>query len=129
MRWAVNATPRPLYPLKRPGTHCIGGRVDPGLFWMGMENLAPTGIRSPDRLVRSENVQDIEREFRISVCSKERMRTASTPARATTSQTRIKIQTALRFNKFIFLFLPIFMEFHIMCCDCTNGDCPKLCTS
>jgi hypothetical protein len=25
----VNATPRTLYPRKRPGTHCIGGWVDP----------------------------------------------------------------------------------------------------
>ena len=28
MGWVVNATPRPLYPRERPGTHCIGG-------WMG----------------------------------------------------------------------------------------------
>ena len=25
--WAVNATPRPLYPRESPGTHCIGGWV------------------------------------------------------------------------------------------------------
>ena len=29
MGWVVNATPRPLYPLGRPGTHCIGGWVGP----------------------------------------------------------------------------------------------------
>ena len=29
MGWVVNATPRPLYPRERPGTHCIGGWVDP----------------------------------------------------------------------------------------------------
>jgi hypothetical protein len=27
MGWVVNATPRPLYPRERPGTHCIGGWV------------------------------------------------------------------------------------------------------
>jgi hypothetical protein len=27
MGWVVNATPRPLYPRKRPGTNCIGGWV------------------------------------------------------------------------------------------------------
>ena len=27
--WVVNATLRPLYPRKRPGTHCIGGWVGP----------------------------------------------------------------------------------------------------
>jgi hypothetical protein len=29
MGWAVNATPRPLYPRQRPGTHCRGGWVGP----------------------------------------------------------------------------------------------------
>ena len=27
--WVVKATPRPLYPREGPGTHCIGGWVDP----------------------------------------------------------------------------------------------------
>jgi hypothetical protein len=29
MGWVVDATPRPLYPRERPGTHCIGGWVGP----------------------------------------------------------------------------------------------------
>jgi hypothetical protein len=29
MGWVVNATPRPLYPLGKPGTHCIG-------VWVGL---------------------------------------------------------------------------------------------
>jgi hypothetical protein len=29
MGWVVNATPRPLYPRKRPDTHCIGDWVGP----------------------------------------------------------------------------------------------------
>jgi len=29
MEWVVNATPRPLYPQERPGTHGIGGWVGP----------------------------------------------------------------------------------------------------
>jgi hypothetical protein len=29
MGWAVNATPRLIYPRERPGTLCIGGWVDP----------------------------------------------------------------------------------------------------
>ena len=29
MGWVVNATPWPLYPQERPGTHCIGGWVGP----------------------------------------------------------------------------------------------------
>jgi len=39
--WVVSATPRPLYPWERPGTHCIGGWLGPGPVWMGAENLAP----------------------------------------------------------------------------------------
>ena len=51
--WVVNATPRPLYPRERPGTHCIGGWVGLGA---GVENLAPTGIRSPDHPARSDSL-------------------------------------------------------------------------
>jgi hypothetical protein len=29
MGWVVNATPRPLYPRERPGTHFTGGWVGP----------------------------------------------------------------------------------------------------
>ena len=43
--WVVNATPRPLYPRERPGTHCIGGWVGPraGLDGGGKSRL-PTGF-------------------------------------------------------------------------------------
>jgi hypothetical protein len=51
MGWVVNATPRPLYPRERPGTHCIGGWV---VLKAGEENLASTGVRSPNRPARSE---------------------------------------------------------------------------
>ena len=30
--WVVNATPRPIYPQERPGTHCIRGWVDPRAY-------------------------------------------------------------------------------------------------
>ena len=46
--------PATLTPVKRAGTHCIGGWVDPGQAWTGAEKLAPTGIRYPDRPVRSK---------------------------------------------------------------------------
>jgi hypothetical protein len=35
-------------PRERPGTHCTGGWVGPKAGLAGAENLAPTGIRSPD---------------------------------------------------------------------------------
>ena len=51
----VNATHRPLYPWERPGAYHIGGWA-PGPVWTGAENLAPTGIRSPDRPDRSQSL-------------------------------------------------------------------------
>ena len=48
MGWVVNTTPRPLYPRKRPGTHCIGGwvgsRAGLDVFWTGAENIALPGF-------------------------------------------------------------------------------------
>ena len=38
---------------KRRGTHLIGGWLGPRLVWTGAENLAHTGIRSPDPSARS----------------------------------------------------------------------------
>jgi hypothetical protein len=43
-------------PGKRPGTHCTGGWVGPRAVWTGAENLAPTGIRSPERPARSQSL-------------------------------------------------------------------------
>jgi hypothetical protein len=48
--------PVALSPGKRPGTHCIGGWVAPGPVSTDAENLAPTGIRSPDRPARSQSL-------------------------------------------------------------------------
>jgi len=52
--WVLNAPPRPLYPHEKPGTHFIGGSVDTRAVWTGAENLATTGIRSPNRTARSQ---------------------------------------------------------------------------
>jgi hypothetical protein len=41
-------------PSERSGTHCTGGWGAPGPVWTGAENVAPTGIRSPDRPARSQ---------------------------------------------------------------------------
>jgi hypothetical protein len=46
-------TPRPR---ERTGTHCREAGWAPGYVWTGAENLAPTGIRSPDRLSRSQSL-------------------------------------------------------------------------
>jgi len=52
------STPRPgrFTPRERPGTHCVGGWWTPGPVWTGAENPTSTGIRSPDRPVRSESL-------------------------------------------------------------------------
>ena len=56
-RWKlVNATPRPLYPRERSGTHCIGGWVGPRAGLDGCGKSRPTGIRSPDRPARIESL-------------------------------------------------------------------------
>jgi hypothetical protein len=49
MGWVVNATPRPLYPPERPGTHCIGGWVGPrsGLDRCGKSRLHRNSIPGP----------------------------------------------------------------------------------
>jgi hypothetical protein len=47
-------------PLERPDTHCAGGRVASGPVWTCAENLSPTGIRSSDRLARSQFYDDIK---------------------------------------------------------------------
>ena len=49
----VNATPRPTrFALRKE----IWYTWAPGQAWTGAENLAPTGIRSPDRPARSESL-------------------------------------------------------------------------
>ena len=49
----VDTTPRPLYPREWPGTYC-GWATRP--VWTGAENLASTGIRSPDRRARTKSL-------------------------------------------------------------------------
>ena len=48
--------PAALYPRERCGTLCTGGWVAPLPVWTGAENLAPAGIRSPDRPARSQSL-------------------------------------------------------------------------
>ena len=53
----VNATTRPLYSAERdPVPDLPEAGWAPGPVWMGAQNLAPTGVRSPDRPVRSESL-------------------------------------------------------------------------
>ena len=54
MGCVVNATPRPIYPRERPIVQETGSA--PGPIWTSAENLAPTGIRSPDRQALSESL-------------------------------------------------------------------------
>jgi hypothetical protein len=53
----VKSTPQPLYPRERdPVTIVQETGWAPGPVWTGAENLAPTGIRSPDRPARSKSL-------------------------------------------------------------------------
>jgi hypothetical protein len=56
MGWVVKATLRQLYPRKDSVTIVQEDGWDPGPVWTFMENLARTGIRFPDRQVRSESL-------------------------------------------------------------------------
>jgi hypothetical protein len=53
----VNARPPPLYPRERDPVPIVKkAGWAPGPAWTGAENLASTGIRSPDCLARSESL-------------------------------------------------------------------------
>ena len=62
-------TSAPLYPRKKPGTHCTEGCVGPGPVWTGEENLAPTGIRFPEPPARSSVAIPTELPDPILFCS------------------------------------------------------------
>jgi hypothetical protein len=51
-----NATSRPFYPRKWPGTHCIGGWEGLGTGLEGWGKSLPHWVRSPDRTVLGESL-------------------------------------------------------------------------
>ena len=56
-RWGVSVTPRPLFSLgKDPVPIVKEAEWAPGPVWTGAENVAPTGIRSPERPARSQSL-------------------------------------------------------------------------
>ena len=55
--WGVNATPRPLFTPGKDRVHIVqeaGWAPEP--VWTSAENLAPTGIRFPDRPAISQSL-------------------------------------------------------------------------
>ena len=55
--WGVSVTPPPLFtPWEDPVPIVQEAGWTPGPVWTGAENLVPTGIRSPDRPVRSQSL-------------------------------------------------------------------------
>jgi len=54
--WVVNATSQPHYAQERDVVPIEQeAELAPGLVWMGVENLAPTRIRSPDLPAHSKS--------------------------------------------------------------------------
>ena len=59
-KWVVNGTPRPFYPQERdPVPFVQEAGWASGRVWTGEENLAPTGIRSPDHPNPSESLYQL----------------------------------------------------------------------
>ena len=57
MRWGVSSTPRPLFAPGEDPVPIVQETVwAPRPVWIGVENLTPTGIRSPDRPARSQSL-------------------------------------------------------------------------
>ena len=57
MGWVANTTPRPLYPWGRAPLSIVQEAVwAPEPVWIGAENIAVTGIRSPDRPVSKRSL-------------------------------------------------------------------------
>jgi hypothetical protein len=55
--WGVSVTPRPIFTTgKDPVLIVQEAGWAPGPVWTGAKNLAPTGIRSPDRPARSQSL-------------------------------------------------------------------------
>ena len=55
--WGVSVTPRPLFTSEKdPVPIAQEAGWAPGPVWAGAENLAPTGIRYPDRQARSQSL-------------------------------------------------------------------------
>jgi len=53
----VSVTPRPLFTSRKDPVPIVKEAAwAPGPVWTGAENLAPTGIRSPDRPARSQSL-------------------------------------------------------------------------
>ena len=64
--WVINATTWPLYPRKRPVTHCIGGWVGPraGLDWCGKSHPHRDSIPGPFSLQRIAIPTELSRPLR-----------------------------------------------------------------
>jgi hypothetical protein len=58
LNWGGLSKPRPIRftPVKDPVPILKKAGWAPGPVWTGVENLAPTGIRSPDHPARSESI-------------------------------------------------------------------------
>jgi hypothetical protein len=59
-RWGASVTPLPLFtPGKEPVPIVQEAGWAPGPVWTGAKNLAPTGIRCPDRPARSQSLYQL----------------------------------------------------------------------
>jgi len=66
MEWVVKATPRPLYPRERPGTHCMGGWVGPS---SGLDGCEPGfDPRTVQPVASRYTVKDVDKDISQILC-------------------------------------------------------------
>ena len=92
--WGVSVTPRPLFTLGKDAVPIVQeAGWAPGPVWTGAENLAPTGIRSPDRPARSQSLYRLRYPaYKVSPYGLQYLKTCSSE---NSYETKPKIQSGL----------------------------------
>jgi hypothetical protein len=106
-----------LYPRERPVTHCKEAVWAPGPVWTGAENLAPTGIRSPDLPARSQSLYRLSYPAHVSFFYKAHFHDC---LNSTAMDITLNFDTEITFQVTIHIFVH-FTSALIVVCVCVWG--------